>query len=68
MLKRVVIIPKEASLIVIYCLKLSSLGTISAFLDWLQMMRDVITLRNPTSSTMDRDINLCFYLTHLKEF
>lgn len=68
MLKRVVIILKEASLIVIYCLKLSSFGTISAFLESLQMLRDLITPRSSTFSAMDRDINLCFYLIHLKEF
>lgn len=45
----------------IYCLKVSSVSTISALLEWLQMMKDLITLRRSTSSARDRHKFVCLF-------
>lgn len=52
----------------IYCLKVSSVSTTGALLEWLQMMKDLITSGSSTCSARDIGINLCVYFIYLKEF
>lgn len=45
----------------VYCPTVSSVSTISACLEWPQIMKNLITLRSSTPSAKDIDINLCLF-------